>query len=193
VLLVRSGFDALGLLGFGIVFGCCYASFLGLTAGAIVGTAILFYLGPFLTALAPFVTSKWSLLAVVSGTGFFFAILWDTAIQVAAPQLAAISDAEEGEGRENVSLNILQFFIPLLALIYLQDFSSVRLHEGGMFGALTMFFASMVFRSTQRNWTCQAATGLEIHLHRMRQTVIAVHERKSNIRFFFSPIPSRSS
>lgn len=144
VFAVRSGSGALGLLAFGIFFGCSYASFLGLTAGAIVGVAILFYLGPFLSAVAPFVTSKGSLLAVVAGTGFFFAILWDIAIQIAAPKLAAIADAEEGESRKNVSLNILQFFVPLLALIDLQDFSSVRLQQGGMFGALTVFFASNV-------------------------------------------------
>jgi hypothetical protein len=90
------------------------------------------------------VTSKGSLLAVVGGTGFFFAVLWDIAMQIAAPKLAAIADAEGGERRENVSLNILQFFVPLLALIYLQDFSSVRLQESGMFGALAVFFAANV-------------------------------------------------
>jgi hypothetical protein len=141
VFAIRSGVDALGLLGFGIVFGCCYASFLGLTAGAIVGVASLFYLGPFLSALTPFVRSKESLLAVVAGTGFFFAILWDIAIQVAAPKLTAIAEAEEGEKKDNTSLNTLQFFIALLTLLYLRDFSSVRLDEGWMFGALAVFFA----------------------------------------------------
>jgi Ion channel len=144
VFAVRSGMDALGLLAFGIVFGCSYASFFGLTAGAIVGAASLFYLGPFLSALAPFVTSKESLLAVVGGTGFFFAILWDIAIQVAAPKLAEIADAEEGRKKDNTLLNILQFFIPLLTLFYLRDFSSVQLDEGWILGALAVFFASNI-------------------------------------------------
>lgn len=142
VFAVRRGTDALGLLACGIVFGCCYTSFYGVTGGAIVGIASLFYLGPFLTALAPFVTSKGTLLAVVAASGFIFMMIWTIAIQVAAPDLSAIADAEEGEKKDNSTINVLRVLIPMLAVFSLQDFSSVHLQEADQYLALFLFFLS---------------------------------------------------
>jgi Ion channel len=142
VFAVRRGTDALGLLGFGIVFGCCYASFFGVTGGAIVGIASLFYLGPFLTALAPFVTSKGSLLALVAASGFVFMMIWTIAVQVAAPDLSAIADAEDGEKKDNSTINALRVLIPMLSVFSLQGLSSVHLQDADQFLALSIFLVS---------------------------------------------------
>jgi hypothetical protein len=143
VFAVRSGSDALGLLGFGIFFGCCYAYFFEAKGGAIVGIATLFYLGPFLSALAPFVTSKASLFVLAATSGFVFMLIWTVAVQVAVPHPAALADAEEGEKKDNSTINGLRVLIPMLSVFSLQG--RLHLQNGDIDGVIFVFLLSNLF------------------------------------------------